>query len=263
MEVWGAAASSSSGSRSTSVASSRASAFARATWAPMPARPRAAMVAHVLSARKGRVCSSPYSANVPTERVAVLAQVWRDEAERVAQVVAAPHQGAAGVDGNAEPLVRVEHQRVGPFHAAVAGRDRRVEHPERAVGAVDVEPEVLRGRHVGERVERVDRAGVDGAGRADEQRRQGTRSRDRRRSSRAARSRRAGLPRAAPRASHRYRGRGAPERAARSYGPRPARRRRVAGRRRGRRGARHGPPPPARGCGHPQGRRSSRRTRRW
>jgi hypothetical protein len=35
-----------------------------------------------------------------------------------------------------------------------------------------VEPEVLRGRDIGERVERVDRAGVDGAGRAHEQRRQ-------------------------------------------------------------------------------------------
>ena len=173
IEVSGAAASSSSGSRSTSVASSRASAFARATWAAMPARPRAAIVAHVLRARNGRVCSSPYSANVPTGRVGVLAQVGRDEAERVAQVVAAPHERAAGVDGNAEPLVRVENQRVGPLHAAVAGRDRRVEHAERAVGAVDVEPEALRGRDVGERVERVDRAGVDGARRADEQRRQG------------------------------------------------------------------------------------------
>jgi len=67
----------------------------------------------------------------------------------------------------------VENQRVGLFHAAVAGRDRCVEYAERAVGAVDVEPEVLRGRDIGERVERVDRAGVDGAGRADEQRRQG------------------------------------------------------------------------------------------
>ena len=66
----------------------------------------------------------------------------------------------------------VEHQRVGSFHAPVAGRDRRVEHAERAVGAVDVEPELLGGRDVGERVERVDRAGIDGAGRADEQSRQ-------------------------------------------------------------------------------------------
>jgi hypothetical protein len=69
--------------------------------------------------------------------------------------------------------VRVENQRVGPFHAAVALRDRSVEHAERAVGAVDVKPEVLRGRDIGKLVERVDRAGVDGAGGADEQRRQG------------------------------------------------------------------------------------------
>ena len=66
----------------------------------------------------------------------------------------------------------VENQRVGPLHAAVARRDRRVEHAERAVGAVDVEPEALRGRDIGESVERVDRAGVDGAGRADQQCRQ-------------------------------------------------------------------------------------------
>ena len=52
--------------RSTSVASSRASAFARATWAAIPARPRAAMVAHVLRARNGLVCSKPCSAKVPT-----------------------------------------------------------------------------------------------------------------------------------------------------------------------------------------------------
>jgi hypothetical protein len=69
--------------------------------------------------------------------------------------------------------VRVENQRVGLFHAAVTGRDRWVEHAERAVGAVDVEPEALRGRDVSQRVERVDNAGVDGAGRADEQRRNG------------------------------------------------------------------------------------------
>ena len=37
-----------------------------------------------------------------------------------------------------------------------------------------MEPEVLRGRDIGERVERVDRPGVDGTGRADKQRRQGS-----------------------------------------------------------------------------------------
>jgi hypothetical protein len=66
--------------------------------------------------------------------------------------------------------VGVENQRVCSFHAAVAVRDRWVEHAERAVGAVDVEPELLRSRDIGERVERVDRARVYGPGRADEQR---------------------------------------------------------------------------------------------
>src|SRR5439155_15611961 len=46
-------------------------------------------------------------------RAGILAQVWWDEAERVAQVVAAPHERAAGIDRNAEPLVRVEGQRGG------------------------------------------------------------------------------------------------------------------------------------------------------
>ena len=141
-------------------------------------------------------------------------------------------------------------------------RDRRVEHAERAVGAVDVEPEALRGRDVGERVERVDHASVDGAGRADEQRRHGA-ARAIRGDRGAQRGRvEPASGRAAPRASPRCRGRAAPARAARSYGPRPARRRRAAGRRRGRRDARRGRRPPARDRERRRGRRSSRRTRR-
>ncbi len=172
IEVCGATASSSSGSASTRAASSRASSLERATCSAIPSRPRAAIVAQVFSALNGRVCSNPYSAKVPTGRVGVLAQVGRDQAERVAQVVAAAHQRAARVDRDAQPLVRVERERVGALHAAVARRERRVEHPEGAVGAVHVEPEPLRGRHAGERLERVDQPRVDGAGRADQQRRE-------------------------------------------------------------------------------------------
>jgi len=67
--------------------------------------------------------------------------------------------------------VRVERQRVGALHASVARDQRRVEHAEGAVGPIDMEPEPLGGGDVGERVERIDRAGVHGSRRADEQRR--------------------------------------------------------------------------------------------
>ena len=66
--------------------------------------------------------------------------------------------------------MRVERRRVGALHAPVARGQRRVEHAERAVGPVDVEPELLGGGDFGERAERVDRAGVHGSRRAHEQR---------------------------------------------------------------------------------------------
>ena len=173
IEVSGAAASSSQGSRldeRRQLAGERVR--ARHLGGDPGAAERGDRRPRLQRAERSRLLGSVLGER-PDPGVGVLPQVRRDEAERVAQVVAAPHQRAAGVDGDAEPLMGVEHQRVGPFHAAVPGRDRRVEHPERAVGAVDVEPEALLGRHPGERVERVDHAGVDGAGRADEQRRQG------------------------------------------------------------------------------------------
>jgi hypothetical protein len=82
-------------------------------------------------------------------RAGVLAQIGRNGAERLAQVVGAAHERAARVDGNAEPLVRVEDERVRPLHAAVAGGDGRVEHAEAPVRPVDVEPQPLGGRDVG------------------------------------------------------------------------------------------------------------------
>jgi hypothetical protein len=59
----------------------------------------------VFSARKG-VCSNPYSANEPIGPRVAVAEIGWDEAERVAQVVGATDERAAGIDGRAEPLVR-------------------------------------------------------------------------------------------------------------------------------------------------------------
>ena len=58
-----------------------------------------------------------------------------------------------------EPLVGVERHRVGslePGEQVPGGRRRRGRD---AVGAVDVEPDVARGAHVGQRLDRVNRAG--------------------------------------------------------------------------------------------------------
>ena len=252
-----------SGSRSTSPASSRASALARVICSTAPSRPRAASVAHVLRARNGRVCSRPYSAKVPTSRARALAQIGRDDAERVAQVFGAAHQRAAGVDRDAQPLVRVEGQRVGALHAAVAGGQRRVEHPEGAVGPVDVEPQPLGGGDLGERVERIDRAGVHGSRRAHQQRRRragGAVGRDRA-SQRVRVEMSAGA--AAPAGCSRSRSRAARVRAARSCAPRRARTPPGAGRPRARPVVRPGPRPSRHGRGRPPGRRSSPPTLRW
>ena len=264
MEVSGAAASSSWGSRSTSVASSRASAFDRATWAAMPERPRAAMVAHVLRARKGLVCSSSISANVPT----AASVSWRRygamrlNASRRSSPCCTSAQPAS--TGTPSHLWGSKNQRVEPLHAAVAARDRWVEHAERAVGAVDVEPEVLRW---------VATSASASSGsiwpaltvpaERNKQCRQRAGPRDRRQSTRAAQWRRAGLPPAAPLALLCCRGQAAPGHAARSYGSQSEHRQPAAGRRRGHHDGRHGRPPPARDFERPPSRRSSRPTRRW
>ena len=229
----------------------------------MPSRPRAAIVAHVFRARNGRVCSRPYSANVPTVRAGVLAQVGRDDAERVAQVVGAAHQRAAGVDRDAEPLVRVERQRVGALHTPVARGQRRIEHAEGAVGTVDVEPEPLgggdfaRARRAG-RSRRCSRFPPSPPAARASRRPPG-----RQRSRRAARPRRDARPAAAPAGWSPSRARAARARAARSCAPRRARRQRGAGRPRARPGARRAPRRPRRGRGRRPGRRSSPRMPRW
>ena len=80
-----------------------------------------------------------------------------------------PHEEEARVIGHMQPFVEVEGDAVGalqPLHHRLEFGRKRRQRPE---GAVDMEPHVFGVRHVGEPVERVDRARVDRAGRADDE----------------------------------------------------------------------------------------------
>ena len=100
----------------------------------------------------------------------VLEVVGRD-LERAAQQAPVADQQAAAPERLVEPLVRVERDRVGQLDAAqrlaAALGDRR----EPAVGGVDVEPHAALAADGGQLGQRVDRAGVRGAGAADDEQR--------------------------------------------------------------------------------------------
>src|SRR2546421_333034 len=86
------------------------------------------------------------------------AGAWRDETERLTQQRAVADQHGAALDGNRQPLVRVERDRVGALETRVLRAQRARENAERAVRAVDVEPQVLALADAGDRIERIDRA---------------------------------------------------------------------------------------------------------
>ena len=90
------------------------------------------------------------------------------EGEGGAVQVAAADQHAAGVVLDVEPFVEVEGERIGTLDAGEQRPVRGAQDRERAERAVDVQPEALLARDVGERGEIVDRAGVDRAGGADD-----------------------------------------------------------------------------------------------
>src|SRR6266581_1239684 len=54
-----------------------------------------------------------------------------------------PHQGAAALIGNRQPLVRIEGQGVGAFHAAIPGSDSRVESAKGPIRTVYMKPELF------------------------------------------------------------------------------------------------------------------------
>ena len=102
---------------------------------------------------------------VPGEAAEALAllgpEIHRNQAPRVAEQSPVADERAPALHRHGEPLVRVERERVRALEPGVARRERRVRRADRAVGAVDVEPQALGLAEVGHRVERVDRARVD------------------------------------------------------------------------------------------------------
>ena len=78
--------------------------------------------------------------------------------------VAVADEHAADLVRLEQPLVRVEHERVGAIEAGQRGASGVGERRGRAVGAVDVQPDAVLGAQVGERRQRVDRAGRGRAG---------------------------------------------------------------------------------------------------
>src|SRR3954465_5345798 len=85
-----------------------------------------------------------------------IAQVVALQRERPLEQPGLPPEQAADLIGLKEPLVRVEHERIGALEAGEQRPGGRPERRGRAVGAVHVQPEVLLGAQVGQRVQRVD-----------------------------------------------------------------------------------------------------------
>src|SRR5260370_20342994 len=91
-------------------------------------------------------------------------EVGRNELVSVLQRRPLREDGAAGTDGDGEPLVRIERDRVGALQPRVPAREAGVECPEAAIGAVHVQPETFLPAEVGEVTERVNGAGLHAPG---------------------------------------------------------------------------------------------------
>ena len=70
------------------------------------------------------------------------------------------------------PFVEIEGDRIGALHPLDERCEPRAQRGERTEGAIDMEPEMLAGRDIGDRGKIVDRPGVHRSGRADDEERQ-------------------------------------------------------------------------------------------
>ena len=130
----------------------------RAEAHPHPQRPEPA-------GERQAVLGEPHLAGGdPARRVG---EVGGDDGEGGAVGRLVAHEDEPDVDRRLHPLVEVEGERVGPLDAR-ARRRRPAEGEEAADRAVDVEPQALPLAEVGDRVEVVERAGVDRAGAGDD-----------------------------------------------------------------------------------------------
>jgi hypothetical protein len=95
----------------------------------------------------------------PAEPLSLLrAQVGRHQAERVAEDGAIPQQRRAALDGNREPFMRIQSDRVRAGKTAETRRALRGHGGDRPVGAVHVQPQPLAGTEIGQLIQRIDGA---------------------------------------------------------------------------------------------------------
>ena len=79
-----------------------------------------------------------------------------------------PRQQRAAIDRHLQPLVRIERDRIGPRDRLELPGIGRIERRPGAEGAVDVQPDAEFSRDVGDRIQRVDGAGVGRAAAGDD-----------------------------------------------------------------------------------------------
>jgi hypothetical protein len=79
-----------------------------------------------------------------------------------------PGEHSAAVDRHLQPLVRIERDRIGTRDCLELPRIRRVERRPGTEGAVNVKPDAEFTRDVGDRIQRIDGAGIGRAAAGDD-----------------------------------------------------------------------------------------------
>ena len=94
------------------------------------------------------------------ELILIRREIPRRRRMQRTQRFAVAHEQRTGAVREEHPLVRIERERVGARQAPQQRPQLRHHMEERAIGAVDMMPELLARRDVGHRVDQVDRTGV-------------------------------------------------------------------------------------------------------
>ena len=99
------------------------------------------------------------------------AKVRGKRREGFAMQHAIAHQDEARIVRNLAPFVKIERERIRALDSAKPGSKIGREYRQRSVRSIDMEPEMLAARKIGQRAEIVDGAGIHASRRADQQER--------------------------------------------------------------------------------------------
>ena len=90
---------------------------------------------------------------------------------------AVANQNETGIVGHLPPLVKIESDGIGELQSGQTRCDLGREHGQRSIGPIHMEPQAFPLGDIGYRAQRIDRAGIDGAGSGgDEERRKALRA---------------------------------------------------------------------------------------